>query len=125
MAGCTPTLKFFLILIKPGGAIPFQSSVNKIRETLKSIAMISTKFNLKHILPVLIISATTILFSCQKDNSVNSEPVADEEAVTISEENAAADAEYEETAEIGFSAGADLEMAASTGSGNFGAGVHA
>lgn len=87
--------------------------------------MNSTKISLKHLLPVLIIFSTTVLFSCQKDNSVNTEPVSDEEAVTVSEENAAADAEYEEAAEIGFSASADLEIAAKAGNNNFGAGVHA
>jgi hypothetical protein len=87
--------------------------------------MISTKFNLKHLLSALVIFSAITLFSCQKDNSMNSEPVSDDEAVTVSEENAAADAEYEEAAEIGFSASADLEAAAKAGHGDFGVGIHA
>jgi hypothetical protein len=92
-------------------------------QDLKSIAMNSTKINLKHLFAVLLLS--TVLFSCQKDNSVGNEPVSDEEAVTMSEENAAADAEYEEAAEIGFSVDADLEAAARAGRTDFGLGIHA
>jgi hypothetical protein len=87
--------------------------------------MKSTKINLKYLLGAFLFMSASVLFSCQKDNSIGNEPVADEEAVTISEENAAADAEYEETAEIGFSADADLEVAAQSGQTNFGLGVHA
>lgn len=86
--------------------------------------MNSTKINLKHMLAVLVIS-TTVLFSCQKDNSINEQPVTEEEAVTMSEENAAADAEYEEAAEIGMSVDADMEAAARAGNTNFGFGIHA
>lgn len=86
--------------------------------------MNSTKINLKHLLAVLVLS-TTVLFSCQKDNSIANEPVSDEEAVTMSEENAAADAEYEEAGEIAMSADADLEAAARSGNHHFGLGIHA
>ena len=85
--------------------------------------MNSTKINFKHLLAVLLLS--TVLFSCQKDNSVNDQPVSDEDAVVMSEENAAADAEYDEAAEIGMSLDADLEAAARAGRTNFGLGVHA
>lgn len=86
--------------------------------------MISTKFNLKFLPFAFLLSIATVLFSCQKDNTV-APPVTEEEAVTMSEENSAADAEYEETAEIGLSADADLEAAARAGNNNFGAGIHA
>jgi hypothetical protein len=87
--------------------------------------MKSTKINLKYLLGAFMLLSASILFSCQKDDSIGNDPVADEEAVTISEENAAADAEYDETAEIGFSADADLEVAAQSGHTNFGLGVNA
>ena len=69
--------------------------------------------------------SASILFSCQKDNSISNEPVAEEEAITMSEESAAADAEYEETSEIGLSVDADLEAAARAGHNNFGAALNA
>lgn len=86
--------------------------------------MISTKINLKFLPYAMLLSIVTIMASCQKDDSV-AVPVTEEEAITMSEENAAADAEYEETAEIGISADADLEVAARSGNNNFGAGIHA
>jgi hypothetical protein len=86
--------------------------------------MISTKFNLKFLPFAFLLFIATVLFSCQKDDAV-APPVTEEEAVTMSEENSAADAEYEETAEIGLSADADLEAAARSGNNNFGAGIHA
>jgi hypothetical protein len=86
--------------------------------------MNSIKINFKFLPFVILLSFATVLFSCQKDDSV-APPVTEEEAVTMSEENSAADAEYEETAEIGLSADADLETAARAGNNNFGAGVHA
>lgn len=87
--------------------------------------MNSTKHNLRLLLASFLFISAFVLVSCQKDNSISNEPVTEEEAVTMSEENAAADAEYEETAEIGLSADADLEAAASAGHNNFGVGVHA
>lgn len=57
-----------------------------------------------------------VLFSaCKKDNSGSSQPVKDEEAATISKENAVADAEYDDVTEIGYAAGADMETAAENG----------
>lgn len=87
--------------------------------------MNSTKINLKHLFSVFAIFSVITLFSCQKDTSINSTPVSDEEAVTISQENVEADEAYEETAEMGISASADLDAAARAGHGNFGAGIHA
>lgn len=87
--------------------------------------MISTKLNLRHLFSAFAILSAITLFSCQKDTSMSNEPVSDDEAVTVSQENAEADAAYEETAEIGFSASADLEAAARAGHSNFGVGVHA
>ena len=87
--------------------------------------MNSTKNNLKLLLGALLFLSASVLFSCQKDNSISNEPVAEEEAITMSEENAAADAEYEETAEIGMSVDADLEAAARAGHTNFGVGLNA
>jgi len=59
------------------------------------------------------VAIALLLFSCQKQNNAPLPPVSDEEASTISQENAAADAEYDDLTEIGFSADADLEVAAS------------
>jgi len=86
--------------------------------------MISTKNNLKLLLGTFVFLAASLLFSCQKDNSVDI-PVTDEEAVTMSEENAAADAEYEEVGEIALSVDADLEAAVQSGNNNFGADLNA
>lgn len=86
--------------------------------------MNSTKINFRFLPFAFLLTITTFLFSCQKDNTA-APPVSDDEAVTMSEENSAADAAYEETAEIGLSADADLEAAARAGNNNFGAGVHA
>lgn len=47
--------------------------------------------------------------SCKKDSSEQSAPVSDNEAITISEENAAAEGEYDDVTEIGLSAGVDLD----------------
>ena len=87
--------------------------------------MISIKNNLKLLLGAFLFLSASILFSCQKDNSISNEPVSDEEAITMSEESAAADAEYEETSEIGLSVDADLEAAARAGHNNFGTALNA
>ena len=60
-----------------------------------------------------VIYCTLMFSSCKKENSVQSPTVSDEESVTITEENAAADAEYDEVTEIALTADADLEIAAS------------
>lgn len=55
---------------------------------------------------------TLMLSSCKKESSVQSPVVSEEESQTITEENAAADAEYDEVTEIAITADADLEIAA-------------
>lgn len=76
-------------------------------------------------LGALMFLSASILISCQKDNNLSTEPVTEEESVAMSEENAAADAEYEETAEIGLAVDADLEAAVRAGHTNFGAALNA
>jgi hypothetical protein len=57
--------------------------------------------------------ATLMLSSCKKEVSVQSAFVSEEESQSITEENAVADAEYDEVTEIGLTAAADLEIAES------------
>ena len=57
--------------------------------------------------------AALMFSSCKKESSVQSPVVSEEESQTITEENASADAEYDEVTEIGLTADADLEVAAS------------
>jgi hypothetical protein len=59
------------------------------------------------------IMIAVFLFSCQKEANAPVATVSDEEATTISQENAAADAEFDDLTEIGFSTDADLEASAS------------
>ena len=59
------------------------------------------------------IVSTMLVTSCKKENSVQSPTVTAEESQAISEENAAADAEFDEVIEIAMTADADLEIAAS------------
>ena len=61
----------------------------------------------------LFIFIALTLSSCQKENHAPAPVVSDDEASTISQESAAADAEYDDLTEIGFSADADLEVSAS------------
>ncbi|OQP62688.1 hypothetical protein A3860_27130 [Niastella vici] len=49
--------------------------------------------------------------SCKKDNSAQT-PVSDSEAQTISQEDAAAENEYDDITEMGLAAGADMESGA-------------
>lgn len=49
--------------------------------------------------------------SCKKDNSTQT-PVSDTEAQTISQEDAAAESEYDDITEMGLAAGADMESGA-------------
>jgi hypothetical protein len=64
--------------------------------------------------------ATALIFfsiamvSCQKESNLQSTTVTEEESLTVSQENTAAEAEYDDITEIGLSVGADLEAAAST-----------
>lgn len=71
------------------------------------------KFSITSFAASCLIIVTLMLSSCKKESSVQSPAVSDEESLTVTEENAAADAEYEEVAEIGITADADLEIAAS------------
>ena len=57
--------------------------------------------------------ATLIFTSCKKENSNQSAPVSEAESQTITEETTAADAEYDELSEIGFTASADIEASPS------------
>lgn len=59
-----------------------------------------------------------LITGCKKEGSVNNASVNDAEAQTISEENAAAEAEYDDVTEIGLSAGADLEAVAEANGGS-------
>jgi|UPI000847BD17 hypothetical protein len=52
------------------------------------------------------------MISCKKEASVQTAPVTEEEALVASEENASADAEYDDLTEMGLSVGADLEAEA-------------
>ena len=52
--------------------------------------------------------------SCKKESSEQGPEISSEETVTITEENASADAEDDEITEIAFSAGADLEVTTSS-----------
>lgn len=61
----------------------------------------------------VLFSALTLV-SCKKEGSSNA-TVNEQEVLTMSEENTNADAGYDDIAEIGFSAGADLEASATLG----------
>jgi len=69
-----------------------------------------TNFSLriKTLTAFLFVAAFSIT-SCKKESSTQSPAVSEEEAQTISQENAAADAEYDDVTEIGLSTGADME----------------
>ena len=69
--------------------------------------------SVKSVLAGCFIVSTLLVTSCKKENSVQSPTVTAEESQTISEENAAADAEFDEVTEIAMTADADLEIAAS------------
>ena len=53
-----------------------------------------------------------MISSCQKENHTTVASVSDEEASTVSQENASADADYDDITEIGFSADADIDVSA-------------
>jgi hypothetical protein len=61
--------------------------------------------------------AVVTVIGCKKEGSVQTAPVTDEEAQTISQENAEAEAEYDDITEIGLSTGADLEAVAEANNG--------
>ena len=74
------------------------------------------KLNLSIGLPIyaaaILFSLTLALFSCQKNVQPATILVSDDEASTVAQENVAADADFEDLSEIGFSADADLQVAA-------------
>ena len=65
----------------------------------------------------LLFFAAVMFVACKKEASVQSTAVTDEEAQTITQENASAEGEYDDVTEIGLSAGADLEASAETNGG--------
>lgn len=67
---------------------------------------------IKSVLTGCFFVAALMFSSCKKESSVQSPTVSDEESQTMTEENAAADAEYDEVTEIALTADADLEIAA-------------
>ncbi|MBL0134405.1 MAG: hypothetical protein IPP79_10575 [Chitinophagaceae bacterium] len=73
-----------------------------------------SKINL-FVTAMILFSAITLV-SCKKENSTQTPVANDQEVLTMSEENTNADAEYDDIAEIGLSAGADMEAAPNMGS---------
>lgn len=69
------------------------------------------------VIAITIIAAITIA-GCKKEGSTQTTSVSDEDAQTISQENAAADAEYDDITEIGLSTGTDLEAVAAANNGS-------
>jgi len=67
---------------------------------------------IKSVLTGCFFVAALMFSSCKKESSVQSPTVSDEESQTMTQENAAADAEYDEITEIALTADADLEIAA-------------
>jgi hypothetical protein len=65
---------------------------------------------LKALIGAVLCIALFSLASCKKDSSEQAAAVSNEEASIMSQENAEAEAEYDDAAEIGLSAGADLEV---------------
>ena len=106
--------KIFLTWLKPFLSGAFIRGLLKFSITLtKSIVM---KSKMQRLFTVYFLLISVILFSCKKEASVQNEPVTEEESVTITEENASADAAYDDVTEMGLSAGADLEVTAEAGS---------
>ena len=66
------------------------------------------------VLAAAVIFFSIAMLSCQKESSLQPSAVTEEESLTVSQENTAAEAEYDDITEIGLSIGADLEAAAST-----------
>ncbi|MDX1936638.1 MAG: hypothetical protein SFU21_05960 [Flavihumibacter sp.] len=81
------------------------------------------KFSFKTSATALFILMSVVLFSCKKESSVPAVQVTEEEAQTISEESAEADASYDDAAEIGLSLSSDVEAViggVNNSNGNFG-----
>ena len=68
------------------------------------------KLSVKALISAGLCIALFSIASCKKDSSEQAAAVSNEEAATMSQENAEAEAEYDDATEIGFSAGADLEV---------------
>lgn len=70
----------------------------------------------KALFGAMLFIAITAIISCQKEgsNTDNTATVTNDEAATISQESAEADADDDDATEIGLSAGADLEVALKT-----------
>ena len=73
------------------------------------------KFSFRSIISTSCICFAVFFASCKKESSVQSPEVNEQESQTITEESAAADAEYEEVTEIAMTADADLEIATAAG----------
>ncbi len=73
------------------------------------------KMNLKLQAAAWILFAGITFSSCKKEGSLQNPSLNDEEVLSATQENTSADAEFDDVAEIGLSAGADLE---STGGDN-------
>jgi hypothetical protein len=100
----------------------------------KSIAMKSAKsflpapgIGLPLYLTTFFIAFAIVCTSCQKEVKTSATSITDADASIIAQENAAADAEYEDLDELAFSADADLQVSASSelGGAANGAGVGA
>jgi hypothetical protein len=75
------------------------------------------KIKFQSLIAVALFFAIVMMSSCKKEGSTQAPEVDDQEAQTISSENAAAESEYDDVTEIGMSVGADLETAAETNNG--------
>lgn len=67
------------------------------------------KISLKSFATATLLFMAVMTVSCKKETSSNNGNVTQDEAAQMSEENAAADAEYDDVTEIGMSTGADIE----------------
>ena len=76
------------------------------------------KIKFQTLIAAMVLVAAITIAGCKKEGSTQSTAVSDEEAQTVSQENAAADAEYDDITEIGLSAGADLEAVAEANNGS-------
>lgn len=61
----------------------------------------------------IVLFGMLVLGACKKEGSLQSPKVTEEESISLSEESTVSEAEYDDVTEIGFSAGADLEVNAS------------
>jgi hypothetical protein len=75
------------------------------------------KIKFQSLIAAMFFFAVIMMASCKKEASTQAPEVNDEEAQTISTENAEAESEYDDVTEIGMSVGADLETAAEQNNG--------